>query len=196
MNAELEARIRHILEEQGSAVIAIDGNSGAGKTTFAHELASCFGGRVFHADDYFLRPFQRTPQRLREPGGNFDRERFFEEVVKAVTEKRDARIQKFDCHLRRLGEEACIPYAPVTVVEGSYCLHPTLGKYWDISVFLELAKEEQHRRIVRREGEASAKRFVSLWIPLEDQYFSALKIRQKSDFAINNSNNQDSVNGR
>ena len=190
MNAELEARIRHILEKQGSAVIAIDGNSGAGKTTFAGELASCFGGRVFHADDYFPRPFQRTPQRLREPGGNFDRERFFEEVVKAVTKKRDAHIRKFDCHLRRLGEKACIPYAPVTVVEGSYCLHPALGKYWDISVFLELCPEAQHRRIVEREGEEGAKRFVSLWIPLENLYFTSLGIRQKTDFTIINSNDE------
>lgn len=33
------------------------------------------------ADDFFLRPEQRTPERLAEPGGNLDRERMKSEVI-------------------------------------------------------------------------------------------------------------------
>ena len=31
-------------------------------------------------DDYFLQPYQRTEERLAEPGGNVDYERFKEEI--------------------------------------------------------------------------------------------------------------------
>ena len=44
-------------------LIAIDGRCGAGKTTLAQRLQQELGGRVFHMDDFFLRPEQRTAAR-------------------------------------------------------------------------------------------------------------------------------------
>ena len=73
---DLKAEIRRLLNERGAVVVAIDGNSASGKTTLAEELREEFSARVFHCDDYFLQPYQRTEQRLNETGGNFDRERF------------------------------------------------------------------------------------------------------------------------
>ena len=66
---EVKAEIRSRLDERGSVVVAIEGMCGAGKSTFAEELAREFDARLFRADDYFLRPEQRTPQRLSEVGG-------------------------------------------------------------------------------------------------------------------------------
>ena len=63
----------------GPLVVAIDGRCGSGKTTVAALLAQRLDCTVLHADDFFLRPEQRTPQRMAQPGGNFDRERFFTE---------------------------------------------------------------------------------------------------------------------
>ena len=45
-------------------LIAIDGRCGAGKTTLPQRLQQELGGRVFHMDDFFLRPVQRTAERL------------------------------------------------------------------------------------------------------------------------------------
>ena len=39
-------------------------------------------------DDFFLRPEQRTEERLKEVGGNVDRERFLEEVARPLTNKK------------------------------------------------------------------------------------------------------------
>ena len=89
---DLKAEIRRLLNERGAVVVAIDGNSASGKTTLAEELREEFSARVFHCDDYFLQPYQRTEQRLNETGGNFDRERFRKEVAEPAgcTETRNA----------------------------------------------------------------------------------------------------------
>ena len=77
---ELNALLRDKLAEKGRIVLAIDGRCGAGKSTLADRLAAQWNGRVIRADDFFLRPEQRTPERLAEPGGNLDRERMKAEV--------------------------------------------------------------------------------------------------------------------
>ena len=79
--------MKEILEMIGKAdrggrlVIAIDGKCATGKTTLAARLASGLDADVIHMDDFFLPPAKRTQQRLSEPGGNVDYERFMEEVL-------------------------------------------------------------------------------------------------------------------
>ena len=62
-------------------LVALDGRCGAGKTTLARRLQTELGCRVFHMDDFFLRPEQRTAERLARPGENVDHERFLAEVL-------------------------------------------------------------------------------------------------------------------
>ena len=70
------------LAEKSRVIAALEGGSAAGKTTLAALLAKIYPGcNVFHMDDFFLRPEQRTEARLAEPGGNVDYERFLEEVL-------------------------------------------------------------------------------------------------------------------
>lgn len=74
---ELDGR----LAQGRRTTLAIDGPCGSGKTTLAALLAQLYDCPVFHADDFFLRPEQRTPERFAQPGGNLDRERLREEVL-------------------------------------------------------------------------------------------------------------------
>ena len=69
-------RIRALAAAQPRVLVAIDGRCTAGKTTLAASLQAQLECNVFHMDDFFLRPEQRTPERLRQPGGNVDFERF------------------------------------------------------------------------------------------------------------------------
>jgi hypothetical protein len=68
------AKLDEILKK-GSVKIAVDGHSASGKTTLAKILQDVYRCTVFHMDDYFLRPEQRTPERLSKPGENVDHER-------------------------------------------------------------------------------------------------------------------------
>ena len=74
-------RIDALLAEKPFVRVAIDGNCAAGKSTLGALLQEVYGANLFHMDDYFL-PFAcKTPERLAEPGGNVDYERFREEVA-------------------------------------------------------------------------------------------------------------------
>ena len=77
----LFSQIEKLFAEKDRVVVAIDGGAASGKTTLADVLSKRYGGAVVHMDDFFLRPEQRTTERFAEVGGNFDRERFMEEVI-------------------------------------------------------------------------------------------------------------------
>ena len=74
-------QVERLLQEKQTVLVAIDGSCTAGKSTLAAALARELDCTLFRMDDFFLRPEQRTPQRLAEPGGNVDYERFREEVL-------------------------------------------------------------------------------------------------------------------
>ena len=77
-------RIRALAAMRPRVLVAIDGRCAAGKTTLAASLQAQLGCNVFHMDDFFLRPEQRTPERLHQPGGNVDFERFLTEVLRPL----------------------------------------------------------------------------------------------------------------
>jgi len=180
----LKTEIARLLNEKGSVVIAVEGPCGAGKSTLAEELAREFDARVFHADDYFLRPEQRTPERLGEIGGNFDRERFLEEVAEPVRLRQDALCRKYSCSSGTLSDEFTVACTPVTVVEGSYCMHRELGEYFDIGVFLNIDPQEQSRRIMQRNGPDMHRRFMEEWVPMENSYFKAMNVAERCMFQL------------
>lgn len=177
--AELDKRLA-----KGPLKVAIEGGSASGKTTLSQLLANIYDCTVFHMDDFFLRPEQRTPQRYAEVGGNIDRERFLTEVLQPLNKGEMVNYRRFDCSSMQL--EEAIPMAPkkLTVIEGAYSMHPDLATYYDFSVFLDISPELQKERILRRNSPAFAKNFFEKWIPLEKTYFSKGKIQEQCNMKI------------
>lgn len=99
-------------------LIAIDGRCGAGKTTLAQRLQQELGGRVFHMDDFFLRPVQRTVERLAHPGENVDHERFLAEVLGPARQGLPVTFRPYLCRRQALGDAVHAEAAALTVVEG------------------------------------------------------------------------------
>ena len=54
-------QIDELLAAKNTVIVAIDGKCTSGKTTLASKLAEIYDCNVFHMDDFFLRPEQRTP---------------------------------------------------------------------------------------------------------------------------------------
>ncbi len=160
--------------------IAVDGMSASGKSTLARLLAGIYGCNVFHMDDFFLQPFQRTTARLREPGGNVDYERFKAQVTDHLSDSKGVEYQVYDCGRQELAKRVSVPHRRLNVIEGSYSQHPYFGDCYDLRVFLEIGREEQVDRIRRRNGEFMLRRFVEEWIPMENTYFEEGQIREKS----------------
>lgn len=168
----------------GKTIIAIEGGSASGKTTLSKMLEGIYGCTVFHMDDFFLRPEQRTPERLAEAGGNVDRERFLDEVLKPCSEGKDVLYRRFDCTTQTVCQPIVITPKQLTVVEGAYSMHPTLSPYYTFSVFLDVESEYQKERINKRNTPKMATRFFNEWIPLEHKYFSEMSIKEKCNLVI------------
>lgn len=83
-----------------------------------------------------------------------------------------------------LGKPVRVSPTRLCIVEGSYSCHPSLWEYYSIRVFVSVCKEEQLRRIEFRNGKEVAERFESVWIPLEEQYFSFYNIKEKCQITI------------
>lgn len=163
-------------------IIGIDGRCAAGKTTLASGLQAEIGCTVFHMDDFFLRPEQRTEKRLQTAGENVDHERFLEEVLLPLKSGKSPIVYRpYDCKKQALGGEVSVETAAVNIVEGSYSLHPSLWEFYDLRVFLTVSPEEQMRRIIMRNGRENAEIFRDRWIPLEEKYFSAFDIEGRCD---------------
>lgn len=168
----------------GSTVIAIEGGSASGKTTLASLLGQVYDCNVFHTDDFFLQPHQRTPERLAEIGGNLDRERFADDVLRSVCTQKPVQYKRFDCGTQTLGEWITVPHNELTVIEGAYSLHPSFGQYYHLAVFLDVDPATQRERITKRNTPALAQRFFDEWIPLENVYFSGMAIKDKADLVL------------
>lgn len=176
--------IDHRMAAQKRAIVALEGGSASGKTTLAVLLSQTYNCTVFHMDDFFLRPEQRTEQRLAEPGGNVDRERFYAEVLKPLTEGRTVQYQRYDCHTQSLVPPVEITPKALTIVEGAYSMHPALAECYDLSVFLRISPELQQERILKRNGPEVAERFFSMWVPLETAYFEAMDPAGRCDLIL------------
>ncbi|MBE5883056.1 MAG: uridine kinase [Lachnospiraceae bacterium] len=168
----------------GNHVIAIDGRCAAGKSTLARKLSALTGAGIIHMDDFYLPMEMRTVDRLAEPGGNVYYERFLEEVIPFLKQNRPFSYRRFECSIMDLGEVCQVPTSRFTIVEGAYSCHPKLGDYMSLRVFADVEQEMQLERIRSRNGEQKLQQFIEKWIPMEEAYFAAYQIQEKSDIIL------------
>ncbi len=185
MLARAEAAIRRAYADRAAAepatrkkplLVAVDGRCASGKTTLGAALCESLadiGLDVIHMDDFFLRPEQRTPERLATPGENIDHERFLEEVLTPLAEGKPFSYTKFSCSTQSLLPPVRLRPRPIMLIEGSYACHPTLRELYDLRLFLTVDPETQLTRIRARNGEEAAEVFRTRWIPLEEAYIAA-----------------------
>lgn len=176
--------IDSLLAQNGRGIVAIEGKCTSGKTTLAAWLGDHYNCNVFHLDDYFLRLEQRTPERFAQPGGNVDWERFQQEVLLPLTRGEQVLLRRFDCRSMEVCPPVPVPCRPLSIVEGVYCMRPTLAGSYDLSVFLDIDEETQRIRVMRREPPEKQRDFFEKWIPLENRYFRALQPQLGCDFIL------------
>lgn len=184
------ALIREETEKRSAAkervIIAIDGRCASGKSTLGRALAKELGCVLIHMDDFFLRPEQRTPERLAQAGENVDHGRFLEEVLSPLAQGVSFTYRPWECHRQDFGEPITVEPAKTAIVEGSYACHPDLWDYYDLRIFLTVDRETQLDRIAVRNGKEGLAAFKEKWIPLEERYFEAYDLAARCDIVIDN----------
>src|SRR5690554_3017813 len=165
-------------------VIAIDGRAAAGKTSIAALLSQVLKADVIQMDDFFLPAELRTKERLAQSGGNIHYERFCSEVLPQLKKDESFSYRRFDCRTMDYGGSRVIQSSAWRIVEGSYSCHPVFGDYMDCRVFCDISADEQMKRVVKRNGRKMAEVFSTQWIPMEEQYFKAERIKDQADIII------------
>ncbi|MBP3674582.1 MAG: hypothetical protein J6J18_12215 [Oscillospiraceae bacterium] len=180
---QIQKRIDELMAQKDQVIIAIDGNCTAGKTTLAGMLAEVYDCNVFHMDDFFLRPEQRTPERYAEIGGNVDYERFMEEVLIPLQAGKPFSYRPFDCGTFEQTEPVGVTPEKLGIIEGTYSLHPYFGDPYDLKIFLTVTPELQRERILERPAFLYG-RFFEEWIPMEQKYFDGFAVADQCDMIV------------
>jgi len=180
---ELFKEIEKQIKTQKKVVIAIDGPSASGKSTFGNMLKNKYNALLFHTDNYFLPKERQTIDRLKESGGNVDYERIKSDIIDNLYNEY-LKSNHFNCVTNQLEKKQKLKNKQVIVIEGAYSMHPSLFPHYTLTVLLEVNPKLQKTRILARNGKIMLKRWEEEWIPLENHYFKTENLKNKVDFII------------
>ncbi len=166
-------------------VIAIDGRSASGKTTFASLLNKELNAQVIHTDDFFRPRNKNGELEISEFDGNFDIKRFKDEAVNGILSNEAFECGILDCSKGVIYKTVRYVASQCFVVEGAYSLNPKLGDYADIKVFFDVERDVQESRISSRNGKEMYDIFKKIWIPAEERYLSHYNIISTCDLIVN-----------
>lgn len=168
------------------ALIAIDGRCGSGKTTLAALLRTHLHCTVLHMDDFYLPLSDRPAGWEVRPAGHMDLTRLRTESLEPARTGQAIPYRAYSCRTGAYAPPQLLPSCPWIVVEGSYCLHPSLAGLYDLRVFLTCAPAIQLDRLRAREN-TQLDRFQSAWIPMEERYFAACGLPDAADLLLDTS---------
>ena len=184
--SELYVKINELLRDKSLVIVAIEGMSGAGKSSIVERLAAFYECNVFHMDNFFLPDHKRKPARYAQTGGNIDYERFKDEVINGIQSRQNFEYGVFSCSSMAIESSVAVNAKKLNIIEGAYSTHPYFGKFADLKVFMKIGRDLQMKRICARNTPSEAERFEELWIPMENKYFEDMEISKNCDIMFEN----------
>lgn len=142
-----------------TAVIAIDGCGGAGKSTFAASLSGLLNDcPIIHTDDFasWEIPFDWYPRML-------------EQVMVPLSENLAARFQRFDWPTSQLVEWRWVFPQAFVLIEGVSATREEFKPFLAFSIYVETDRETRLRRGLQRDGEETKQQWIG-WMKDEDDY--------------------------
>jgi uridine kinase len=181
-------------------VIALDGGSGAGKTTIAQRFIRLTEVASVSLDDFYQTvipesewPHKTVEQRL---SGVFDWQRVRAEALEPLRAGRPGRWRAFDFRRGlgeagkyRLREEVTeVAPAPTILVEGAYSASPPLRDLVDVAVLVDVQSTTRQMRAAVRERDDTAflAKWHSIWDEVETHYFQRVCPPESFDLVIRN----------
>jgi uridine kinase len=76
--------------------------------------------------------------------------RFRHEVLEKLAAGQAPSYRKYDCQTGKLTDPITVSANRLTVIEGVYSMHPSLARFYDLKVFLQIEPATQSNRILKR----------------------------------------------
>lgn len=183
---EQEAAIAAILDRPDPTIVAVDGPSAAGKSTFAMALASAAGqSTILHLDDFYRpMPAEKRAALTSAEGAElfFDVDRLATQALAPLRSGRSARFQAYDWAINQLGEWRDAPMTQLVVVEGVHAADQRCRALIDIIVFVKTAQQVRWERMMAR-GENDPEQ-IQRWLAAEDWYFTHQGLPEAADWIV------------
>ncbi|MGI8755562.1 MAG: hypothetical protein ACR2MB_06805 [Acidimicrobiales bacterium] len=174
------AAIADLLADRTHPVlVALDGRSGAGKTTLARAVAAKVGAGVIEGDAFYAGGTAEawdamTPAAMTDHCVDWARQR---EVLTALASGRDATWFPYDWNAddgRLSTDSDTCRAAPAVILEGAYSARPELADLLDLLILLETDSIVRRDRLLQREGRDYRTEWEARWSVAEDHYFTSV----------------------
>jgi uridine kinase len=147
----VEAVVRLFVARRGRPVgiVAVDGHSAAGRSTFAALLATELAATIVHADNFYRVMGDRRRATLTAAEGAseyFDWQRLRDEALVPLRSGSSARFHPYDWERNALAlATVSVSPSPVVIVEGLFVSRPELRHLVDVAVLVtEDAETPRH----------------------------------------------------
>ncbi|MGN6302439.1 MAG: hypothetical protein ACTHN8_15260 [Angustibacter sp.] len=155
-------------------LVAVDGPSGAGKTTLAARLSDALGGApVVHMDDLY-------------PGWDGLADAVPNAaawVAEPLLRGEPARYRRFDWDRQVYAEWHTVPDAPVVVIEGVGSAAAPLAAALTVTVWVDAPEPVRMARGIARDGEAYRPHWER-WARQEKAHFAVDATRERADLVV------------
>ncbi|MDN3358338.1 hypothetical protein [Actinomadura sp. DC4] len=150
-------------------IVAVDGPSAAGKSTFASGLAKALGGAPVVRSDDFPVPWDGDPLAWWPP--------LTSQVLEPLRAGRTARFRRYDWRRAAYAEAVEVPPAPVVIVEGVGAARaPAAFRIW-----VDAPYDVRRRRAAERGDDLGD---WERWAASEEGLFAADRTRDRIDLVI------------
>ncbi|WP_168207486.1 uridine kinase family protein [Microlunatus elymi] len=167
-------------------IIAVDGHSAAGKSTFARAVAAELDAALVHGDDFYRVMDEDERAALTpEQGADqyYDCQRLRSEVLIPLRRGRSVQFRPYDWAANRLATDiTTIPPARRVVVEGLFVSRPELADVVDLAVLVTADAALRRRRQLAR-ADASPE-WLARWDAAERWYFDQVREPDSYDLVI------------
>ena len=136
---------------------------------------------MLHADDFFLNDKQKEKE---IPIGEYIDQDRIDKLLTDIKTNNTVTYQKYDCTNKCYLDVVMEDVKDIVILEGVYSYNSLLSKHFNYLVFIHIDKDIQDSRLLKRSSPFIYNKFITEWIPRENEYFDYFEILEKSDIII------------
>jgi uridine kinase len=203
------ADIRRLMVNRTTPIlVALDGGSGAGKSSLAVLIAEELGAALIQSDDFFDADISDAEWDIRTTAARaadaIDWRRLRAEALEPLLAGKPAKWHAFDfaAGVRPDGTYAMRTDfverepAAVIVLDGAYSTRPELADLIDLSVLVDVPAAVRHERLAAREDSTFLAAWHARWDAAEEYYFTQVRPKATFDLVVTPGQSPVVSNGR